>query len=205
MKRFYVIIGILAALCGIAQATPTVSGQNYASLVPAYGGYSDAFEIGYGYKWGINLANGVQLASAVVTVNTTLVNDPSGSYLYIGLIDAAPVTGVQQTSTAYTGDGYLTHLTGFVTDQGTFFNNNQNQTVQFSITGSYLTTLNSYLAAHSTAEGFNIGFEPNCTYIVSSMSITYSTRSVPDTAATVLLLGAGLLGLEIFRRKFALA
>lgn len=199
------IIGIMAAICGIAQATtitPTVSGQDYSSLVPSGGGQSHAFEIGNGYEWGINLASGVQLASVTVTVNTKLINDPSGSTLYIGLIDAAPVTGVQETGTSLSGDAYLTGLTGFVFDQGTFFNNNQTQNAYLYITGANLSSLNSYLAAHSTSEGFDIGFEPNCTYIVNSMSITYTTKSVPDAATTVLLLGASLLGLEIFRRKF---
>jgi len=70
-----------------------------------------------------------------------------------------------------------------------------------TLTGTALADLN-YDLAHNG--GFNIGFDPNCTYYsnVTTMSFTY-TKSVPDTAVTVLLLGASLLGLEIFRRKFA--
>jgi hypothetical protein len=74
------------------------------------------------------------------------------------------------------------------------------------LTTAELADLNSYLASTSpnTGGGFNIGFDPNCTYALTGLSFSYTTVpvSVPDTAMTVLLLGASLVGLEMFRRKF---
>lgn len=203
------IIGLLAGICGLANVvsattiiTPTVSGQDYSSLVPANAGYSHAFEYGHYYEWGINLANGTQLTAATVTVNATLYNTTTGT-LFVSLLDQTAVTGITQTS--YSGEtkggpDYFANKTGFVDDTSKSFTKGQPTTMTFTLTADDLTNLNAYLAGQTaTYEGFDIGFDPHCTYAVSSLSITYST---PDAATTVLLLGASLMGLEVFRRKF---
>ncbi len=207
MKRFYIIIGILAALCGSAQAT-TIT----ASSIPQ-------MSYQYGYEWGINLGSGVQLTSASITLNATVANTTLG-YLYVSLLDTTPVSGITSTSgnsesgtdfwsTKVTGNnsaGKPKYVSIATLDYGTGWGsgNKDGKTVTINITGNALTDLNSYLSTSPT--GFNIGFDPDCIYTFSSLCFTYTTRSVvPDTASTVLLLGVGLLGLEIFRRKFALA
>ena len=208
MKKL-LIIAIAAAFCSISQAT-TIT----ASSIPQ-------MSYQYGYEWGINLGSGVQLASASITLNATVANTTQG-YLFISLLDTTPVSGITSTS----GNTEASPATDFWASQVTGNNsagkpkyvsiatlhygtswgsgNNDGKTITINITGNALTDLNSYLS--TSPRGFNIGFDPDCIYNFSSLSFTYTTRSVvPDTASTVFLLGAGLLGLEIFRRKFALA
>lgn len=53
---------------------------------------------------------------------------------------------------------------------------------------------------------FDLGLDPNCTYTFGSVSIDFTTQSipppsVPDQGATVAFLGVAFLGLLAFRRK----
>ncbi len=197
------IIGLLAAICGITHAT-TITPTSIPVMT-----YDK------GYEWGINLGSGVQLASAWITLDATVANTTDG-YLFISLLDTAPVSGITSTTgNTETGtDFWSSKVTGnnsagkpkyvslaslkYGTSWGS--SDNDGKTVTIPISGAALADLNSYLS--TTPEGFNIGFDPDCQYTFTSLCFNYTTVSVPDTAMTVLLLGASLVGLEMFRRKF---
>jgi hypothetical protein len=213
------IIALLVGISGLATVanatttTTTVSGQNYASLVPANAGYSHAFEYGNDYEWGINLASGTQLATASLTIVATLENVSSGT-LYASLLDLPAVSGITQT--AYTGEtqngpDYFAGKAGFVGDTSKIFSEYSKTTLTFNLAlvPSELSALNTYLAGQTGTEGFDFGFDPHCTYVISSLCFNYTTvksngsGSVPDVSVTAFLLAFGLFSVECCRRKFA--
>ena len=56
---------------------------------------------------------------------------------------------------------------------------------------------------------FDLGIDPNCTYNVGTVTLTFTTTTksvqpAPDQAATVILLGLSFAGLLVFRRKLCL-
>ena len=199
------IIGLLAGICGIAQAN-TIT----ASSIPV-------MTYDKGYEWGINLGSGVQLASASITLKATVANTTKG-YLFVSLLDTAPVSGITSTTgntehnpatdfwaskiTGNNSAGKPKYVSVATLDYGTGWNslNQDGKLVTINIIGDALKDLNSYLS--TTPEGFNIGFDPDCQYTFTKLCFNYTTVSVPDTAMTLLLLGASLVGLEMFRRKF---
>jgi hypothetical protein len=124
-------------------------------------------------------------------VSTSVDNDAAGDY-FAGL---SQFSGVNSSKLSSLG-------TAFFASVGTTLN------LTYSLSAAQLISLNAYLAAG----GLSIGIDPDCTYTVGGLSFTYTTGSggiphtpVPDLATTAYLLGASLLGLEVLRRKFALA
>ena len=193
------IIGTMAAVCGIAHAT-TITPASMPTMV-----YTS------GYEWGISkstLGNATSLSSFSITINTTVGNTTTASSLYIDLIGANPVQANGFTSTSgnsENGTDFWASKTGFqirlgAPNYGVNASNPQDNidyTITFLAGSTALNDLNYDLATYG---GFNIAFDPNCSYTTRSLSFTYS---VPDTATTAVLLGMSILGLMVLRRKLA--
>ncbi len=77
-----------------------------------------------------------------------------------------------------------------------------NQTLSWNETFSP-TALADLLNDIKTYGSFDLGFDPNCTYQVGTVTLTLTT-SVPDQAGTLSLLGLTFVGLLAFRRKFCI-
>jgi hypothetical protein len=212
------IIGLLAGLCGLANAT-TISGPT-GGTYPLVG--SSVLNGTYAYEWGNSLGSGVQLASAEIDITGTLVHSGLANgtgYLYVDLLNSS-LTGVHRaTDNDVLGDYWATQNqfkganSGNLKSLGSLFFSAAGATVTWSFimngtsNAAALAALNSYLTANNGV--FDIGLDPDCIFTISKLCFTYTTvtnhTSVPDTATTVLLLGTSLAGLELLRRKFALA
>ncbi len=70
----------------------------------------------------------------------------------------------------------------------------------YSLTPDQLAVLNAYLANDGI---FGLGFDPDCLYVTSGLTLTLSTSttSVPDTGATGILLALGFCALAGFRPR----
>ena len=213
------IIGLLAGICGLANVANAVV-VSYQNPI-TYGGTTTFYD-GNAYEWGIQagsgsssqIPSGTQLSSATISFTATLSGEPNGT-LYVDLLNLAPVgndsiasissTHITQTS----GDYWTSSFSGVqssavsLNSLGYSFISGVQKSVAITIDSTTPTLLNYLSSDLSSLGGFDIGFTPNCHYAVSGLSFSYTTKSVPDAATTVLLLGASLLGLEIFRRKFA--
>jgi hypothetical protein len=163
------------------------------------------------YSWGVSIAvpTGQVVTSAQIdftNVKLTAGNGTAGTdYLYTDLLNTHTTGVTTKTDNDAAGDYWATQLSGAnITSLGSklFATVGTTLTWSYSITGSALAALNSYLAAGS----FNIGIDPDCAFTVGGLSFTYTLapkpNSVPDQAETALLAIVGLAGLEIFRRKF---
>jgi hypothetical protein len=199
------ITGIMAAICGIVHAA-SISPTSIPTMV-----YTS------GYEWGISkstLGNVSSLSSFSITINTTVGTSTTSSSLYIDLIGATAVaangftaTGGNsesgsdfwQTSPNNTAFQIQLGAPNYGVDASNPQDNLNYTTITFAVGSTALNDLNYDLANYG---GFNIAFDPNCTYTTSSLRFNYS---VPDTAATAVLLGMSFLGLMVFRRKFALS
>src|ERR1035437_8247705 len=197
------LIAALVGICGLAQAT-TITAPS--SLVG-----SSVLNGNNAYSWGISIAvpTGQSVSSAQINftgVTLTRSNSSGTGYLYTDLLNSK-ATGVA-TPTDYDacGDYWATKFSGAnITALGTQFFAAVGTTLTWSyvLTAAELTALNSYL----TAGTFNIGIDPDCHYTVGGLSFDYTLtpstpHTVPDNAATALLLVLGLASLEIFRRQF---
>jgi len=204
------IIGLLAGVCGLANATTIDAPSSIVSPNTLSGNNA--------YEWGINLGSGVQVATAEVYINATLNhsgNSAGTGKLWVDLLNSSN-TGIHSPSDSDKTGDYWTTLSAYrgansgnLKSLGSlyFAAVNVTKTLDFVMSAtqnsSALADLNAYLTANNGV--FDIGFDPDCTFTLNAMSFKYTTApkvTVPDTATTVLLLGAGLLGLEVLRRKF---
>jgi len=165
-----------------------------------------------GYEWGISkaaLGGATSLSSFSITIKTTVGTSTTGSSLYIDLIGANPVAGFTSTSgNSENGLDFWASKTGYQDQLGapkygssygsSAWDNKYYTTITFAVGSKALADLNYDLATYG---GFNIAFDPNCTYTTSSLKFNYT---VPDTTTTAVLLGMSFLGLMVFRRKLAL-
>lgn len=211
MKKLSVIVG-LVSVCVLAQATTINAPSSLVGANILLG--QDA------YAWGISpvVPTGQQVTSATLTfTGVTLThsgNSAGNGYLYTDLLNLNTSGVATYTDNDAPGD-YFAGLASFsgsnsskLSSLGTAFfaSVGTSLNLTYILTSAQLLSLNAYL----TAGGLSIGIDPDCTYTVGSLCFTYTTGtgpgpkgSVPDTATTAFLLGAGLLGLEVFRRKFA--
>jgi hypothetical protein len=156
-----------------------------------------------------NLSAGQYISSATISYNNVDLVEAGSTghgYLYTDLLNTQLPGVTTRTDNDAPGDYWATQFSGNnITSLGDEYFSKTGTTLSWNIvlTGSELTALNSYLAAGS----FNIGIDPDCHFTAGTETFTYTvaTTSVPDTATTLFLLGSALLGLEVIRRKFALA
>jgi hypothetical protein len=205
MKKL-LLLGTFVGITGLVHAT-TINAP--ASLT--------GFEVLNGnnaYSWGISIAvpTGEQVVSAEVdftSVTLNIANSTGTGFLYTDLLESSH-TGVGTFADADApGDYWLGHPGAGLTSLKTvtFPNVGSTQTWSDVLTSTQLTALNAYLTANSGT--FDIGIDPDCHYSVGNISFTYTFGSgphtVPDVGATAFLLVVGLLGLEVFRRRFVVA
>jgi VPDSG-CTERM motif len=223
MKKIYVI-SLLVGICGYAEATNInsgISGQN--SLLG-----TDA------YEWGISsttkssqstsaiyVPTGDYLASVTINISGITLTSESTGWLYVDLLNGA-LPGGNKTGVAVINDSdapkdYFStvkyasskYSADLVNLKSQPFAQNKTQNLSIGITGTAFTLLTDSILDYGY---FDIGLDPDCYYDVSSIYLTYTVAPItpnvtptPDASTTVLLLGAGLLGLEVFRRRFNLA
>jgi hypothetical protein len=216
------LIGLLAGMCGYVQAN-TINGPS--SLVG-----TDSLLGVNAYEWGISsttlasqannaiyVPTGDTLQSVTITISgITLTSEATGT-LWVDLLssDISGKNGVKTGAKSFSdndngSDYFAKYSTADVLSVAKVgFTKNQKQNLSYTLTGTSLTFIEDSLLDYGY---FDIGLDPDCYYDVNSLSFTYTvtpsnpngTRT-PDAATTVILLGAGLLGLEVFRRRFNLA
>lgn len=200
------VIGFLAAICGLANATQIQINQINAptSLIG-----TNALNGSDAYEWGLSLGKGTQVTSAEIdftSIKLTASGNSAGTgLLWIDLLKSNHTGLATAVDNDALGDYWSTVFSGAnITSFGSksFASVGTSLTWSIILNSAQLVALNSYLAANAGV--FNIGLDPDCHYNVGGLDFKYTT-SVPDAAMTVLLLGASLLGLEVLRRRFVLA
>jgi hypothetical protein len=199
------LIATLVGICGLVRAT-TINAPSTLIGTSVLNGNN-------AYSWGISIAvpTGQVVTSAQIdftNIKLTASNGTGTDYLYTDLLNTHTAGVTTKVDNDAPGDYWATQLSGAnITSLGSKLFTTVGTTLTWSyvLSASQLTALNSYLAAGS----FNIGIDPDCSFSVGGLSFTYTLspkpNSVPDQAETALLAIVGLAGLEIFRRKFALA
>jgi hypothetical protein len=219
------IVGLLVGVYGIAQATNISAPITSLGTQYVGGSYQHSMVYNDAYEWGINASSfsGVTdfstINSVSITVNATLYNTTSGT-LFISLLGSSPVTGLQTVTTpanTETGSDYWSanhgsasyvSLTGLPYGSANGNGNDSGASVTYTLNSAQLSSLQADLKSYS---GFNVGFDPDCTYAMSSSYLSYTTAAskpngsgrVPDATATAFLMVLSLLSVECCRRKFA--
>ena len=163
------------------------------------------------YAWGIpiSLAPGQSITTASLSfkdVKLTVANSTGKGVLYSDLLNSS-LTGIHTyTDNDAVGDYFTGHYSGGnIVALGTkvFASVGTTLSWTYAFNSTELAALNSFLVNGI----FDLGFDPDCHYDVGSICFTYTTTpiGVPDTAVTVYTLGLALLGLEVTRRKLAMA
>jgi hypothetical protein len=207
MKKIW-IIGVTLSLCGLTHAT-TVNAPS--SLVGANSLYGEDY-----YTWGIGitLTAGQSITSAAIDWSNVKLTaaGTTASILYTDLVNSQKSGVTTYVDNDAAGDALATKFPGNYTSVGSqaFASvGTSYATLDYVLNATQLAALNSYLTSGKGM--FCIGIDPDCHYNVGGLSFIYtvgsppSLRLVPDTATTALLLIIGLAGVEIFRRKFAVA
>jgi len=198
MKKILIIAATLS-ICGLTHAT-TVNVLSSATLNGTYA-YTDGI--------GITLTAGQSITAAEIDWNNVTMTTSGLGELYTDLINSTTTGLKTYTDNDSAGDYLATKFSGNMTSVGTAnFTKGIPLTFSYILNTTELAALNSYLTSGKGV--FDIGFDPDCTFTVGSLSLIYTVGSqphvsVPDGATTALLLIVGLAGMEIFRRKFAVA
>ena len=202
MKKI-AIIAVLSAIGSLANAT-TINAPS--SLIG-----SSVLVGENAYAWGIpiSLGAGQSISSASISfsgITLTGANSSGTGYLYTDLLNSGTAGVTAYADGDAPGDYFLTKFTSAnLVSLGYQFFASVGTTLSwtYNLNSTQLAALNSFLA-----DGiFSITIDPDCHYTVGGLSFTYATTTtnVPDVAATIYLLGVVLLGVEVSRRKLALA
>jgi hypothetical protein len=203
MKKLILSFMVVGA-CSLAHATVI---NAPASLVG-----NNVLDGNDAYQWGVSINTGGQTINfaelTFTSVELTAANSSGIGYLYTDLLKLN-TTGVKtDVDNDAAGDYFTSALPATsVTSLGNEKFGKVGDTLTWNIilTTAELAALNSYVALGT----LSIGFDPDCHYNVGGISLTYTTTtphtSVPDYGMTLVLLGISLCGLELARRKFALA
>lgn len=202
MKKL-ILIGITVGIASLAQANSiTIT----SSTTTIHGGTAYIDQTTFA---DVILAQNQQITSAYLTFSTMQMTG-QGVYdtVYYDLINGKNGTTTLPTGGEYSSDWFKNNPSSYLgsLDQigsqyflntTTVYNNVQSPYFSAQALGDLTTDL---------AKGFvDIGLDPNCTYSIGSITLTYTigSKSVPDTAMTAGLLGMSFLGLLAFRRKLA--
>lgn len=163
--------------------------------------------------WGIsniNIPAGQVITGATLKITHIWDWQVENDKLFIHLLDS-PATGVTNfadntndnvISDYFSGQGVL--LTTWTDPYG---GSNGAHAIDFTytFTASQLTSLSSYInnATPANKAVFGLGFDADCHYYNDGVSfeITTAPQSVPDSGASAMLLGVGLLTLGLVRRR----
>lgn len=190
MKKLFTLLSLVGAFGAnaiVINAPSSLEGYN------ALDGYR-------AYQWGIslNLAPNEEITYAKLTfsnVKLTSGNWSGKGYLHTDLLNINK-TGVSvKTDWDLPGDYFAGALaSSSVVSLGTqyFGYVGQSHSWSYTFNASQLAALNLF-----AADGiFGLGFDPDCHYKVGDICLTIekTTRNVPDSGNTVILLGTALIG-----------
>lgn len=146
------------------------------------------------YTWGINwsVPAGEYIVSASLSFDNIYNWRIETNDLWVHLLDSAAL-GV---SSSWDGQGGGDNFAG----QGVLLNHWQNlpttpQDITYDFSLEEIAALSSFVGDGN----FGLGFDPDCHFYNSGVSLSVSTAPEP---ATMLLLGSGLIGLGVVRRRF---
>ena len=203
MKKICIITALVCA-ASVVQAITINTGTTINAPAALVG--VNALNGANAYSWAIapTVASGATIDSATINFNniTLTVGNSSGTgFLYTDLLKLGGSGVTTYTDNDAAGDYFAGKFSNV--SLGSQFFSSVGTTLSWSyvFTGAQLSSLNNFFSNG----GFSLGFDPDCHYTVGGLSFSYTTKSnsVPDGATTAWLLGAGLLGMEVFRRKLA--
>jgi hypothetical protein len=204
MKKIF-LLGLLAGVCGVAQAITVTAPSNLVG--------SNVLNGTYAYEWGIgiSLAPGQTITSAAIDFTSVMLtasgNSKGTGVLYTDLLNSKNTGVTTFTDNDAPGDYFKTVFSGVnitsLTTQN-FGKVGDSATWSDQITGNALSALNSYLVLNNGI--FDFGLDPDCHFSVGNITFTYTLSNVPrnktpEATTTALLLVFSLMGLELFRRQ----
>ncbi|MEI6192974.1 MAG: VPDSG-CTERM sorting domain-containing protein [Verrucomicrobiota bacterium] len=161
------------------------------------------------YEYLVSLTAGQNITAATLTFNNVKLTASGWNTFSYDLINRQDATTAISADADTQGDYFTSHspYSSTAVQLGTkTFRLGETWNSTYTFSGATLSTLNTY-----AADGFfNFGFDPDCTYSVGSIVFNYTAQtvtnhtSVPDSATTVMLLGASLVSLVALRRKFCI-
>jgi hypothetical protein len=199
------VLGVLFSTCGSAFATvstgtQTFFGSNEVTFNPVP---SNVFDLdhSYAYAWGIDYQLAANTFVDTATISFNQINnwqlEPDANVLYINLLQSA-TNGVTtywdgEASGNYFGSTVGAQLLTQYVDNNTAFEN-----FSYSFNAGQLSALNAALANGNVG----IGFDPDCHYYNSGVSLNIKTRVVPEPISCVLfVVGSGVLGAAVRKRR----
>jgi hypothetical protein len=219
LYRIITILLMLALFPIMAQAT-TYTFTPYDTSSPR----SDVFDLdhNYLYIWGIKspIPSNEVLVSATISIKNInnwdnnynilkfyLVDNPKISDI-ANTVDIISISDSERTTASNEVPYYLgTRFTDYMTLGTTFQDTNGTGYVNqfsYSFNASELQELTQYLGTANTFAGMNadfgIAFDPDCHFYNDGITLTITTRAVPEPTA-LLFLGLGLVGLAGIGRK----
>ena len=159
----------------------------------------------YGYSW--NLPDGQQITDAQLTFKNLNMTTSAGNLLWADLMGAGTTLGRDEFgdfgkyADAWSGSGLLIGSTTFAQVGQTY----SSLTYDLADVPGALDALSAYVAQG----GFGIGIDPESNFADTSITFTITTGTnppstgVPDAGQTAAMLGLGILGVLVIRRKLS--
>ncbi len=202
MKKIFIslcIILLMVSFTGIAGAVMAPSTTTYTTFTPSPADL-DGLDHGKYYRWGINftIPEGQKITGASLFFDDIRNSDNSNNDLWITLLKLGPSNSV----TVHNDNNSFNNFNNAINKGNGILLyhyedlSNTAQDITFTFDYSQLTTLNDYLSDGN----FGIGFDPDCHFYNSGISLTIETSPVP-IPASIFLLAPALLGVVGFSRK----